>query len=191
MQVEIKGIHINIGDALESHIKGSVETLKEKYFDRIIGANVLITKEKHLFQSEIRINVGRGILLKGSAEAEEPYPAFDGALDKLGKRLKKYKGKLRDHHNKKDMATVAQLVAKDYTIQADEQDVETTTDQDDPVIVAEMETIIEDLSVSEAVMRLELGDMTALMFRNRSHGEINMIYRREDGNIGWVDSGVA
>ncbi len=183
MQVEVSGLHINVGDSLRNHVNESLTDMKEKYFDHVSNATVFFSKERHLFKVDIHMNVGRGIVLKSSAEGEDAYPAFDGAATRLGKRLKKYKSKLRDHQNQ-NVATAVQMLAQERTI-------ETKEDIDDapsePLVIADMKTIIEDLTVSDAVMRLELGDLPALMFKNKADGAFNMIYRRADGNIGWVN----
>lgn len=189
MQVEINGVHLDVGDSLRNHIEGSLGDLKEKYFEHADHAVVFFTKHKHLFKVEVHMNVGRGILLKGTSEAPEPYPAFDGAVTRLATRLKKYKSKLRDHTKRDDMATVALRVAKDYTLRSNDE--EELPANSEPLVIAEMATIIEDLTVSDAVMRLELGDLPAVLFINKANGEMNMIYRRHDGNIGWIDTSKA
>lgn len=189
MQVEINGVHLDVGDNLRTHIEDSLLDLKAKYFEHADHAAVFFTKHKHLFKVEVHMNVGRGMLLKGTSEAEDAYPAFDGAVSRLATRLKKYKSKLRDHNGKQDMATVAELIAKDYTLRSNDE--EELPANNEPLVIAEMQTIIEDLTVSDAVMRLELGDLPAVLFRNKGNGEMNMIYRRHDGNIGWIDPGKA
>ncbi len=185
MQVEIHGVHLDVGDSLRRHIEDTLIGLKDKYFEHTDHATVFFTKYKHLFLVEVHMNVGRGILLKGTSEDAEPYPAFDGAVSRLTTRLKKYKSKLRDHNAKPNRAAVAELIAKDYTLHSDDDDALPANNE--PLVIAEMETIIEDLTVSDAVMRLELGDLSAVLFRNKGNGEMNMVYRRDDGNIGWID----
>lgn len=186
MNLEVNGVDIDLGDNLRSHVQDSLEHIKEKYFDHVTNASVFFTKERHLFHVDIHMNVGRGILLKGSAEGDDIYPTFDSAVDRLGKRLRKYKSKLRDHHKRADVASAVQMLAKEKTFESSEESDEDAANNE-PVVVAEMETVIEDLTVSEAMMRMELGDLPALMFRERVNGRMNMLYRRNDGNIGWVD----
>ena len=185
MKLEVNGNDIDLGDNLRGHVEDALHEIKDKYFDYVSHATVFFSKERHLFKVDIHMNVGRGILLKGSAEGDEIYPAFDGAVDRIGKRLRKYKSKLRDHHAKEDVATAAQMLATEKTFETNEDDEEVANQE--PVVVAEIETLIEDLTVSEAMMRLELGDLPAIMFRERVSGRMNMLYRRNDGNIGWVD----
>ncbi|MEE8188709.1 MAG: sigma 54 modulation/S30EA ribosomal C-terminal domain-containing protein, partial [Kiloniellales bacterium] len=135
----------------------------------------------------VAAHVGRGIQVQAQGAAEEPYPAFDTAAEHLAKRLRRYKGRLRDHH--KDSGPKAEtLLAQQYILAGDdEEEAAEDVGQGQPAVVAEMTTEIPSLTVSEAVMRMDLADQPALMFRNSSHSGLNMIYRRTDGNIGWID----
>jgi hypothetical protein len=129
--------------------------------------------------------------MEAQGEADLPYPAFDMACDHLAKRLRRHKGRLQHHH--KEIANRETLSAQQYILSGDLEDLDQdgpddeAVGQDQPVVVAEMATDILSLTVSEAVMHLDLSDLPALMFRNSAHGGLNMIYRRQDGNIGWVD----
>lgn len=189
MQLTVKGKQIDVGDALRTHVAESLNSIVGKYFNNSLEANVVFSRDAHLFKADIQVHVGRGILLQSAAEATEPYPAFDTALDKLGKRLRRYKRRLRDHHGVEAVAEA--LPARYQILEAEPED-----HVDDhagaangvaPLVVAEMQTTIDQLSVSEAVMRMELADRPALLFRNRAHGGLNMVYRRADGNVGWID----
>lgn len=184
MQLTIKGKHLDIGDSLRQHVEQSLTDIVGKYFSTPIDAHVTFSREAHLFHADIVVHAGRGIVLQSAAEAAEPYVAFDEAAGKVGKRLRRHKNRIKDHH-KQDAAPTEAVMAQ-YNVLHGEQESETAGD-DNPVVVAEMTTPIEMLTVSEAVMRLDLGDLPALLFRNRSHGQLNMIYRRADGHIGWVD----
>ncbi len=185
MKVDVNGVDIKVSENFRDHIEDSLQEMKDKYFDHASNAAVFFAKERHLFKVEVHMNVGRGILLKGTSHDEQLYPAFDSAVERLGRRLSKYKSKLKDHHAREDVATAMQLMATEKTFRNQEDDDDIANDE--PVIIAEMEAIIEDITVSEAMMRLELGDLPALMFRDRETQRINMLYRRNDGNIGWVD----
>jgi ribosome hibernation promoting factor len=148
------------------------------------------------------VHIGRGIQIQAQGDADSPYPAFDTAAEHLAKRLRRYKRRLRDHHQKTDAAH-APMPARQYVLAAQAESDEAEIDGAEidgaeaevgaadgdaaPVIVAEMTTEISSLTVSEAVMHMDLGELPALMFRNDSHGGLNMIYRRPDGNIGWID----
>jgi hypothetical protein len=154
---------------------------------------VLFSQDAHLYRADITVRVGRGILLQSSAEATGIYPAFDAAADKMGKRLRRHKRRLRDHHL--NVAQGAEVPARQYVIESetsvveseDFESVEGDSPGTEPVIIAEMDTMIETMSVAEAVMRMDLAELPALLFRSGVHGGLNMIYRRPDGHVGWID----
>ena len=191
MQLSVKGKQLDIGEALRSHIEGSLDRVLSKYFGNVIEAHVTLSPNAHLFHVALSAHVGRNIHLSAQGEADEPYRAFDAALDRLSKRLRRHKRRLRDHH--KEQPEAETLSAQQYVLAAeedidDESDSEVGADgESQPTVVAEMVTEIPSLTVSQAVMRMDLAELTALMFRNSAHGGLNMIYRRPDGNIGWVD----
>lgn len=183
MQLSVKGKQIDVGDALRQHVEGQLKDITGKYFSGSLDAQVTFSREAHLFRADIAVHAGRGILLQANAAANEPYPAFDMAAERIARRLRRYKKKIVDLHHESHKQEDA-FVANAFVLSGQEHDEEAN---DNPVVVAEMTTPIEMLTVSEAVMRLDLGDLPALMFRNRSNGGLNMIYRRPDGHIGWVD----
>lgn len=182
MQLSVKGKQIDVGDALRSHVETHLQETVTKYFSHSLDAHVTFSREAHMFRADITVHAGRNILLQSFGLATEPYPAFDMAADRMAKRLRRYKKRLVEH-NHAPQGDVA-LQAQAFILQSNHEE---EVANDNPVVVAEMTTPIEMLTVSEAVMRLDLGDLSALMFRNRAHGELNMIYRRPDGHIGWVD----
>ena len=185
MQLSVKGKQIDVGDALRSHVEAQLKEITGKYFSDSLDAQVTFSREAHMFRADIAVHAGRGILLQANASANEPYPAFDTAAARIAGRLRRYKNKIKHHHHENGRQEEAKL-AQAFVLQAEEHDREEEAN-DNPVVVAEMTTPIEALTVSEAVMRLDLGDLPALMFHNRKHGGLNMIYRRPDGHIGWVD----
>lgn len=181
MELTVKGKHLNVGDALREHVRAQLTHTAQKYFRDPIEAMVVFSKEKsHLFRADISIHVGGGIVLQANHEADDPYPAFDVAAKLVAKRLSRYKDKLRDHRKYE----ADQVDATYTTLKTDDNEAE---GGDEPVVIAEMGMQVQTLAVADAVMRLELGDMPALMFKNPKHGGLNMVYRRKDGNIGWVD----
>jgi len=182
MHLTVKGKQLDVGDALRQHMDTSLAGIFGKYFGDALDASVLLTREAHLYRSQITVHVGRGIRLESRGEAEAPYAAFDVAAERLGKRLRRYKRRLRDHHRREVVAEPAQS----YVL-AEGEDESNESSDGPPVVVAEMATEVPTLTVSEAIMRLELAEETAMLFRNRAHSGFNMIYRRADGNIGWVD----
>lgn len=195
MQVTVKGKQLDVGDALRTHVKDQLASMVGKYFGNPMEATVILSKDAHLYKADIQVHVGRGILLQSNAEATEPYPAFEEAADKVAKRLRRYKRRLKDHHERTTITQLPVQSARKYILEAepesDDYEEDNAPSQETNghhgVVVAEMETSIEMLTVGEAVMRMDLAELPALMFRNRAHGGLNMIYRRVDGNIGWVD----
>jgi ribosomal subunit interface protein len=188
MQVLIQGKHIDIGDAFRGYIEDKLSDTCSKYFNHSVQGDVHLAKDatNHLYRSDITLAVGNGIILKATAEEHEPYPAFDKATHKLANQLKRYKDRLRNHHQRLSTSEVSLAQpANEYTLQAEGEN--EAVENDNPVIIAELSTHIESLTVSEAVMRLDLGALPALLFKNAGHGGFNMVYRRPDGQIGWVD----
>ena len=186
MQIKINGKQIDLGDALRTHVESTLTDTVGRYFQNPIDGTVTISREGTGFKVDILVHPVRGITLKGEANGHDPHATFDAAVARMDKRLRRYKRQLKDHHGKSggEVREVSQYVLRSTDDGAG--DAEGDGDGS-PVVVAEMVTHIERLTVSEAVMRLELGDLPALMFRSRRDDEVNMIYRRPDGNIGWVD----
>ena len=190
MNLTVKGKHLDVGESLRGYVEEQLTAITEKYFSNPIDATVLFSQDAHLYCADVSVRVGRGILLQSRAEATDIYPAFDAAADKVGKRLRRYKRRLRDHHLHEATLAVqaAELPARQYVIEAEppllEDDEDTGTE---PAVIAEMDTTIETMSVAEAVMRMDLAELPALLFRSGVHGGLNMIYRRRDGHVGWID----
>lgn len=192
MQLSVKGKQLDIGNALRAHVESSLERILGKYFGDAIDARVTLSREAHLYRAMVCAHIGRNILLEAHGEAVEPYPAFDSAAERLSKRLRRHKRWLRDHH--KEGLTDQGLPSIDAEPRAgadgsddnrDEAPIE-GADNGQPMIVAEMAEV-PDLTVSDAVERMDQAGLPAMLFRNRAHGGLNMIYRRPDGNIGWLD----
>jgi ribosomal subunit interface protein len=192
MQVTVTGKQIDVGDSLRGHVEAATIAVVDKYFGRAIEAHVVFSRERHVFVSDISVHAGRGLLVQCQGRSEDAYAAFDGAADRLEKQLRRYKRRLRNHHKgaKTGEESEAPLSATDYVL-AHGDEAEAASEKDQPLIIAEMRTGIPQLSVSEAVMRLDLAELPALLFRNSKHGSLNMVYRRRDGNVGWIDPDLA
>ncbi|HEU4826176.1 MAG TPA: ribosome-associated translation inhibitor RaiA [Dongiaceae bacterium] len=186
MNLTVKGKNIDVGEALRTHVAQSLDHGIAKYFGNPIEATVTFSKQTHLFSAELSVHIGRGILVHAEESADQAYAAFDLAMDHLAKRMRRYKRRLRDHHR----AETQSFRAAQYILapETDEEAEPTAANGNQaPAVIAEMQTEIPTLTVGEAVMRLDLSDLKAMMFLNRAHGGLNMVYRRNDGNIGWVD----
>ena len=196
MEMTVQGKQIDVGDALREHVIDKLDDIDQKYFNHATNATVTFSREGHshnLFKVNISFNVGKNIQVVTEATEHDPYVAFDSASEKAAKRLRRYKRRLRDHHSRTDKTPETELVkARDYTLaqqameEVEEQDNDAVVDSE-PAIIAEIQTHIETLSVSEAVMRMELADQNALLFHNASNGKLNMVYMRKDGNVGWIE----
>lgn len=188
MKILISGKHVDIGESFHQHIESRIEEGITKYLDRVTSVSVVVTKEAYLFRVDINGNTGTssGITIKSSATAEDVYACFDAAASKIEKQLRRYKRRLTNHHRPDHTPHEEPVVvsARKFVLRQEE---ESHDDKDEAhVIIAEQATSIERLTVSEAVMKMDLADLPALMFANSADGQINVVYRRTDGNISWV-----
>ena len=184
MDVRVAGHQVDTGESLREHAQRRVAEITEKYFSRSVGANVTFGRgPNNDFTCDIVAPVVQGVVLKASYSGREPEIAFNGAADRIEKQLRRYTRRLKDHKVDEDAQAYVENAA--YTIFSgaggDEESAEF------PAIVAETRVDIPETSVSDAVMLMDLRNTPALMFKNSATGEFNMIYRREDGNIGWVE----
>lgn len=186
MQVTVTGKQLDVGEALRTHVDASLDAAVGKYFDNSVDTAVVFSREAHLFRAAITVHVGRGITVRGRGEAAEPYAAFDAATDHVAKRLRRYKRRLRGHR-KNEGGDVEIIEAQQYVLRSEVDGDEEAGDGHEHMIVAELISEIPTLTVGEAVMHLDLADSRQLMFRNSAHGGLNLVYRRDDGNIGWID----
>src|SRR6266851_779846 len=171
MQLTMTGKQIDIGDALRRHIEASLSSILGKYFGTAIEAHVVVSKEAHLTRAEISVHIGRGIVVNAHASALEPYSAFDAGAERVAKQLRRYKRRLRDHHAKAREPFEASERARDYVLAPITEEADENAGGG-PTVVAEMSTELPNLTVGEAVMRMDLADAPVLLFRNRSHGEL-------------------
>lgn len=186
MRYQITGKQIDIGDALQTHVKAELGELVEKYAQRPTDALVIFSKSAHEFVCETVIHLSTGLTAQAKGHANEIYAAFESCREKLDKQMRRYKRRLRNHH--KDRPEPVEFQGgSTYILAADEdlEDSDTSTLQ--PIVIAEMEAKIASITVGEAVMQLELAGQKMLVFRNEGHGGVNVVYRRDDGNIGWID----
>jgi len=187
MHLTVTGKQTDTGDALRRHVEASLGSILEKYFKTAIEAHVVFSKEAHMSRAEISLHIGRGIVVNAGAAAVDTYTAYDAAAERIAKQLRRYKRRLRDHHAKAREPAEASERARDYVLAPIAEEPEEEDVGGGPTVVAEMSTELPNLTVSEAVMRMDLADAQVLLFRSRSHGELNLVYRRADGNIGWID----
>ena len=188
MDVRVAGHQVDTGETLRAHAQRRVADITEKYFSRSVGANVTFGRgPNNDYTCDIVAPVVNGVVLKASSSGREPEIAFNGAADRIETQLRRYTNRLKEH--KVDEAESAPFIENAaYTIFAGSPPNPGGSEEaGHPTIVAEARVDIPDSSVSDAVMLMDLRNTPALMFRNSATRELNMIYRREDGNIGWVE----
>lgn len=186
MRYQITGKQIDIGNALQTHVKDELGGVLDKYAGRPTDANVVFSKSGHEFVAEAVVHLSTGLTAQATAHATEIYGAFDSCLEKMDKQLRRYKRRLKDHHKERSQP-VELSDAGSYILAPTDESGEAEQDTVSAMIIAETETKIPSLSAGEAVMQMELANANVLVFRNEKHNGINVVYRRDDGNIGWVD----
>ncbi|HQT67437.1 MAG: ribosomal subunit interface protein [Rhodospirillales bacterium 20-60-12] len=192
MQLTVSGKQLDLSDALRVHVERHLDSITNKYFDHALEANVTFSKARSFFTCDINVHAGRGIMLRGEGEAGDAHAAFDDAAEHIAKRLRRYRRRVNEHA--RDVTPrVKSEAGRQYVLRQEEE-------SDAPVngaasgeialhatVIAESLAEIASLSVGEAVMRMDLADQHVLMFRNSASGGLNVVYRRSDGHIGWID----
>ena len=187
MDIRVSGHQVDTGGALQSQVSDRLQAIATKYFSRAHSAHETFSKgpHDHGFVCNIIMHVVRGVVLKASASAQEARFALDGAADKIEKQLRRYKRRLRDDHGGPNHAALPEDNAAYTVFEPTPDDGEAA--EDNPIIIAETRVDVPEASVSDAVMMLDLRHTNALLFRNAGTGVFNMVYRRNDGTIGWVE----
>jgi ribosomal subunit interface protein len=189
MQITVSGKQVDLSDALRTRVAEHLETIAGKYFDHALEAQVTFGRARSFFTCDINVHAGRGLSLRGEGEAADAHSAFDDAAEHIAKRLRRYRRRVNDHA--RDLANREQPeAARQYVLRQEEErpdGADRTPAETFATVIAEAPTEISRLSVGEAVMRMDLADQAVLMFRNSTTGELNVVYRRSDGHIGWID----
>ncbi|NNE53720.1 MAG: ribosome-associated translation inhibitor RaiA [Sulfitobacter sp.] len=186
MRYQISGKQIDIGDALQTHVKDELGVAVQKYAQRPTDANVIFSKSGHEFVCEATVHLSTGLNASAKAHNHDIYGAFDDCREKMEKQLRRYKRRLKDHH-KQRAEPVEFDGASSYILASGGESEAIEPESLQPMIIAEMQTKIATLSVGEAVMQMELAGAPVLVFRNEGKDGLNVVYRRDDGNIGWID----
>ena len=182
MKVTLSGKQVDVSDKLRKHVEEGLETSVAKYFSAPFSCSIAFSKEGEDFGAEITVHPTKNIVLKGSGTASDPYSAFDNANEHVATRLRRHKTKLNAHKSKVGLAELAYAAVLPIV-----EDEEIDVNEDAPLTIAETDANIPVCTVSEAVMFMDLSNECALMFRNSANNHISMVYRRKDGNIGWVE----
>ena len=189
MQVQVTGKHVDVGEALRMRVSDELSSSIGKYFDRDGGgADVVVSREGHAFKVDCAVTLATGQQLTTHGLGGDAHLAFDAALSKMSKRIRRYKDRLKDHHIQAQ-ARQAETAAY-FVIQAtgdEDESADGAQTFPEPLVIAESETAVRTLTVSGAVMELDLTESQTIVFRNAAHGGLAVVYRRPDGNIGWID----
>lgn len=185
MALKITGKNVDIGQALRGRIEAAVPGLVAKYFNGGYSAHVTVAKSGRSFETDCALHLDSGMVFEARGLAPDAHASFDQAAERLEKRLRRYKRRLKDYAKPTPMAAPGRDIA-DFVLAPPAEEEELGEDYA-PVIVAETRTAIPTLTVSAAVMQLDRTDAALVVFRNQSHGEINVVYRRPDGHFGWID----
>jgi ribosomal subunit interface protein len=197
MDVQITGKGIDLGEALQLHVREAMAAGVHKYFERGAEANVNFGKDGSNFTTEAIVHLASGVFLSAKGKGGDAYGSFDQAMEKLEKRVRRYKRRLKDHHAK-DRSPLPAEMASSYVIQApqsgsgdddiEEEGPEPNGEEKAPLVIAEADTSLRRMTVTDAVMQLDLSDQPVVLFRNAKNGTLSVVHRREDGNVGWIEA---
>jgi ribosomal subunit interface protein len=201
MHITVAGKQVETGEALQTHVRDSLGNIARKYFDHALEANVTFRRDAkgHAFVCDINLKAGRDLFMRGEGEGADAHRAFEQAAEHVAKRLRRYRRRVNDHarsfaaaRDRPPGEPARQVVLRRHEEEEEEAnaaEVAVANGADHPAVVAETPAVIERLTVGEAVMRLDLMHLPLLMFRNAASEALNVVYRRGDGHVGWIDPG--
>ena len=198
MHITVSGKQVDLSDALRVHVSNHLDMITNKYFDHALEANITFSRARSFFTCDINMHAGRGLTLRGEGEAADAHAAFDDAAEHIAKRLRRYRRRMSEH-SRDQAARVRPEAARQFVLRevyerdGGSQTIDGASPETGPhaAVVAETAAEILLLSVGDAVMRMDLADQPVLMFRNAASGSLNVVYRRRDGHIGWIDPEMA
>jgi len=186
MSLRISGKNIEIGEAFRTHVEERIGAMLAKYFDAGFSGRVVLERDGAGYRVDCALHLDSGVDLKSEGRGHDIYPTFEQAAERIDKQLRRYKRRLKDHHH--DQKTTANGLEASYVVLAATPEVEEEIASDySPMVIAEQSTRLKTLSVSGAVMAMDLTDAPFVVFLHAGHGGVNVVYRRRDGNIGWID----
>ena len=188
MPLRVSGKNLDIGEALRTHVLEKVQTLIARYFDGKIAGHVVISPEGSAFRTDCSLHLSSGVNLQSEGRAHEPYASFEQAADKIERRLRKYKKRLKEHAVGAEAATDRQQrEVANFVIEAPAEDYEEAPADFAPAVVAEGSAPLKLMSVASAVSELDLTGAPVVVFQHATSSRVNIVYRRRDGAIGWLD----
>ncbi len=185
MEITVNGKQLDVGDSLRSYVNDKLVSGVFKYFDRPVDAQVTFSRDGHEYRADCSVHLSTGMNFLAHSKASDIYVSFDSAVDRLEKRLRRYKRRLKDHHAERK-EPIPFVEAPAYVIQSVQEEMEEPADLN-PTVIAEEKASVKTLTVGEAVMEMELNDAPVVVFKNSAHGGMSIVYRRPDGHIGWID----
>lgn len=186
MAVRVSGKNIDIGDAFRAHVQERIASTISKYYAGGVSGHVTVAPDGSGYRTECTLYLSSGMTLETEAKGHEVYACFDQSADRLEKRLRRYKGRLKDRASGVGNGTAGQAMVASYVIEAPPEDAVEAADFA-PVTIAEKSTQLKHLSVADAIVELDLSGAPVVVFRHAGHNRVNVVYRRSDGNIGWID----
>ncbi|MDP4593461.1 MAG: ribosome-associated translation inhibitor RaiA [Beijerinckiaceae bacterium] len=186
MTLRVTGKNFDLGEAMRGHIIDRVEAAISKYYDGGVSGHIVVDHEGSGYSSECTLHLSSGMTLHSEGRALEPYASFDSAATRLEKRLRRYNRRLKDHHHSKNGAADGNSMFADYILEAPDQEAD-EAEEFNPVVVAEKTSALQTLPVSEAVLQLDLTGAPVVVFLHATSDRVNIVYRRADGNVGWID----
>jgi ribosomal subunit interface protein len=188
MPLRVSGKNLDIGESLRTHVLEKVQTMIARYFDGKVTGHVVISPEGSAYRSDCSLHLSSGMNLQSEGRAHEPYASFEQAADKIERRLRRYKKRLKEHANGPAAPTRAgELEVANFVIESPTDDVVESTADYSPVVVAEGAQPLKTMSVASAVSELDLTGAPVVLFQHATSSRLNIVYRRRDGAIGWLD----
>jgi ribosomal subunit interface protein len=188
MTIQITGKNLDAGDAFQTYASDKIQTVLQKYLERVPDGHVRLERERGLFKTACSIRLKSGLLLEAHGEGGDAYTSIDSAAHRLETRVRRYKSRIKNHSSAAASARrKVDMEARDFVVTLGEDD-QSEHDDANPLIIAEGQRNIGHMAVSEAVMQLDLSEAAFMIFKNAAHGGLNVVYRRNDGHIGWIDA---
>lgn len=190
MSLRVSGKNMNIGEALRTHVQTKLAAAASKYFDGAPSGHVTIAPEGSGFRADCTLQLANGVTVQADGRAQEPYACFDQAAERIEKRLRRYKSRLKER--KYEKADAGGVMVSSYVLEAPDEEADVPAEHEfAPTVIAETTTRLSAMTIAAAVMELDMTGVTVLPFRHEASGRVNIIYRRSDGNIGWLDPAAA
>ena len=188
MTIQITGKNVDVGNAFQNYAGEKIRGILQKFLSREVNGHIRLERERELFKTSCTVQVAGGLLLEAHGEGTDAYSSVDSAAQRLETRVRRYKSRIKHHTSPAAAARrKVDIAARDYVVSLSDDD-EPDQDGANPLIIAEGHRNIGHMTVSEAVLKLDLSEASFMIFRNAGHGGLNVVYRRDDGHIGWIDA---